>query len=202
MDWIGLSGGIASGKSTVAKMLREAGVDVIDADVLARDAVAVGSAGLDAIVAAFGDGVLREDGSLDRPALGQIVFHDADKRAQLNAIVHPTVAALAMEHAQRLEDAGKTRMVYEVPLLFENGLDQMMADTILVAVPVEIQRARLMERDGLSADDADARIAAQMSLEDKKARAGHVIDNAGSVEQTRAQLDAVWAAITGAPLPD
>lgn len=197
MEWIGLTGGIGSGKSTVARMLTAAGIDVVDADKLARDAVAPGSEGLAAIAARFGDDVLDDTGALDRPALGALVFSDDDARADLNAIVHPRVAQLAMERAMALEAEGKARMVYEVPLLFENGLDQMMAGTILVAVPREVQLARILARDELSEAEANARIDAQMSLEDKRARATCVVDNSGERADTARQLREAWRALTG-----
>jgi dephospho-CoA kinase len=197
MKLFGLTGGIASGKSTVAAMLRAAGVDVIDADQLARHAVA---RGLAAIVEAFGEGVLTADGDLDRPKLGAIVFHDDDKRRVLNSIVHPQVALLAAQQTQALREAGRPFMVYEVPLLFENGLDAGMDATVLVAVPEDVQRPRLMARDGLDEAAAQARIDSQMPLAHKRARATHVIDNSHDLQVTRAQLEAVWLALTGQPL--
>lgn len=197
MDLIGLTGGIASGKSTVARMLRNAGVDVIDADVLAREVVEPGTDGLREIAARFGDGVLQADGSLDRPALAQVVFGDDDARRALNGIVHPRVARAAAEHATALADAGRARAVYEVPLLFENGLDAAMAATILVAVPEDVQLARLMERDGLDEEAARARVAAQMPQAEKRARATYVIENGGPLAETAAQLRAAWRDLSG-----
>jgi dephospho-CoA kinase len=196
MDLIGLTGGIASGKSTVARMLRDAGVDVIDADLLAREAVAPGSDGLAAIVERFGEVVLLADGPLDRTKLGGIVFGDDDARRDLNLIVHPRVGALSAERTQALAELGRARAVYEVPLLFENGLDAAMVATILVAVPEDVQLRRLIDRDGLDDQDARARVAAQMSLADKRARATWTIENGGPLQETAAQLREVWRAIS------
>ena len=196
MQLIGLTGGIASGKSTVGDMLRGAGIVVIDADVLAREAVAPESPGLAAIVETFGDGMLRADGTLDRAALGARVFSDDAARARLNAIVHPEVAARAAQRIAAERAAGTTQVVYEVPLLFENGLDEAVDATIVVWVPPDVQLARLMDRDSLDENAAQARIAAQMPLAEKAARATHVIDNTGSETKTAAQLAAVWVALT------
>ena len=201
MKILGLTGGIASGKSTVAGMLRSAGIDVVDADQLARDVVAPGSEGLAAIVDAFTPAILLQDGSLDRAQLGDIIFNDAVARKRLNTIVHPRVAALGAERFVALGDAGRDVAVYEVPLLFENGLEAAMAATLLVSTPVDVQRARLQARDDLSAADAQARIDAQMPLSEKAKRADVVIDNSGDLEQTRRQLAAAWKQVTGAELP-
>jgi len=200
MKLVGLTGGIASGKSTVGRLLREAGVAVIDADVLAREAVAKGSAGLTAVVGRFGEGVLDDDGNLDRKKLGAIVFHDDAARRDLNAIVHPEVARLAMERLAALRDAGTDVAVYEVPLLFENGLDAMMDTTILVACPDDVQRARIMARDGLSDADARARTAAQMPLAEKRRRAKHVIENDADLATLRARTVEVFRGATGVAL--
>ena len=197
MKLIGLTGGIASGKSTVGRLLQRAGVDVIDADVLAREAVGVGSVGLAAIRARFGDDVMAADGGLDRKALGAIVFADESARRDLNAIVHPEVARLAADRLTSLRDRGVDVAVYEVPLLFENGLDAMMDATILVACPEAVQLQRLMGRDGLSNDAAHARIASQMPLEEKRRRAGFVIENDGSLDALAAQTARVWREATG-----
>jgi len=200
MDLIGLTGGIASGKSTVARMLREAGEIVVDADQLARDVVEKGTPGLARIVETFGEGIVDEGGALDRKKLGAIVFGDDEKRRALNAIVHPLVFArfqsIAEEHAAR----GVARLVYEVPLLFENGLDALMKATILVAVDEETQLARLMARDGVNRAAALARVRAQMPLEAKRARATAVVENGGDRVSLRVALDDAWRAVTGASL--
>lgn len=201
MEIIGLTGGIASGKSTVARMLREAGIDVIDADQLAREVVAPGSEGLRRVVERFGDDILDESGALDRKELGALVFSDDEARRDLNRIVHPLVAQRFLERTAALEEAGRHRLVYEVPLLFEGGLHQGMAATLLVAVPEEVQIQRLKERDGYDEEAARARIRAQMPLEQKRALATCVIDNSGSLEDTARQLSEAWERITGERVP-
>jgi dephospho-CoA kinase len=200
MKVLGLTGGIASGKSTAGRMLAAAGVPVIDADVLARQAVAPGSAGLRAVVDRFGDGVLAADGTLDRKGLGALVFGDDDARRALNAIVHPEVARLAAEQLEALRTTGRhTWCVYEVPLLFENGLDAAMDATLLVAVPDVVQVARVMARDGLDEAAARARIRAQMPQDEKRRRATVVVENDGTVDELASRLRAAWTSVTGAP---
>ncbi|MCC7073971.1 MAG: dephospho-CoA kinase [Deltaproteobacteria bacterium] len=197
MKLIGLTGGIASGKSAVARMLRAAGVPVIDADLLAKEAVAPGTTTFGAVVARFGGGVLAPDGGLDRKALGALVFSDAAARADLNAIVHPAVAALAAERLDALRAQGAPLAVYEVPLLFESGLERVMGATLLVAAPEDLQVQRMATRDGLDEAAARARIAAQLPLEEKRKRATAVIDNDGTLEQLALRLGAAWRAATG-----
>ena len=197
MRLIGLTGGIASGKSAVARLLRGAGVPVVDADVLAREAVAKGTEGLAHVVARFGEEMLLDDGDLDRKKLGVVVFHDEAARRDLNAIVHPRVAQLAVATLATLRDAGEQVAVYEVPLLFESGLQRMMDATLLVAAPVDVQRARLRARDGMGNEDADARIAAQMSLDEKRKRATAVVDNAGTLAELALSLRPAWLAVSG-----
>jgi len=198
MKILGLTGGIGSGKSTVGRMLAAAGIPVIDADVLAREAVAPGSPGLAGIVERFGEGVLDAAGGLDRKALGARVFADDDARRALNALVHPAVARLAAERFAALRDADvHAWCVYEVPLLFESGLDAMMDATLLIAAPEDVQRRRVMDRDGLDAGAARARIAAQMPQDEKRQRADVVVDNDGSLAILAARLGEAWRAVTG-----
>lgn len=192
MQVVGLTGGIGSGKSTVADMLRALGATVIDADQLAREAVAVGSDGLARVRARFGPEVLDADGGLDRKALGRVVFKDPAARKDLEAIVHPEVAALAAQRIQAAAAAGAPLVVYDVPLLYENRLDQGLPAVIVVSVSPATQRARVAARDDLSAQDIEDRIAAQLPLAEKGARADHVIDNEGSIEQTHAQVRALF----------
>ncbi|QAT86332.1 dephospho-CoA kinase [Corallococcus coralloides] len=194
MHVFGLTGGIASGKSTVSRMLRELGARVLDADVLAREVVEPGMPGLKRIDERF-PGVVGPDGRLDRVKLGAHIFADPAERAALNAIVHPEVRALFLQKLQALEAEGVTHAVYDVPLLIETGLHQAMEGVAVVWVPREVQKARLMTRDGLSADQAEARLAAQMPLDDKRAHATWVIDNSGAPEATRPQVEAVWRAM-------
>lgn len=200
-DIIGLTGGIASGKSTVANLLRDKGAVVVDADVLARDAVAKGSDGLAKIAVAFGDAVLTESGELDRKQMGEIVFGDEEKRKMLNAIVHPEVARLFGERLMALAEQGEERMVYEVPLLFENNLDAMMTATILVATDEERQIERMKDRDGLDDKAARARIDAQMPLEEKRKRATHIIENTSTLEALSEHVDRIWSAVTRGATP-
>ncbi|NOJ93718.1 dephospho-CoA kinase [Corallococcus coralloides] len=194
MHVFGLTGGIASGKSTVSRMLRELGARVLDADVLAREVVEPGTPGLKRIDERF-PGVVGPDGRLDRVKLGAHIFANAEERAALNAIVHPEVRALFLQKLQALEAEGVTHAVYDVPLLIETGLHQAMEGVAVVWVPREVQKARLMTRDGLLADQAEARLAAQMPLDDKRAHATWVIDNSGTPEATRPQVEAVWRAM-------
>ncbi|RKH93798.1 dephospho-CoA kinase [Corallococcus sp. AB038B] len=194
MHVFGLTGGIASGKSTVSRMLRELGARVLDADVLAREVVEPGTPGLRRIDERF-PGVVGPDGRLDRVKLGAHIFANAEERAALNAIVHPEVRALFLQKLQALEAEGITHAVYDVPLLIETGLHTAMEGVAVVWVPREVQKARLMTRDGLLADQAEARLTAQMALDDKRAHATWVIDNSGAPEATRPQVEAVWRAM-------
>jgi dephospho-CoA kinase len=194
---IGLTGGIASGKSAVARMLRARGVPVIDADQLARDVVAPGTDGLRAIVERFGAGVLLDDGTLDRKKLGAVVFGDDAARRDLNAITHPRVAQLAMEKLEALRASGAPVAVYEVPLLFENNLEGMMDATVLVAARDDVQLARLMARDGIDEAAARARMNAQMPLAEKRKRATFVLENDGTLGDAERQLDEIWSRVAG-----
>ncbi len=197
MRLIGLTGGIASGKSAASRMLRAAGIDVVDADELARDVVAQGSEGLAEVVLVFGPGVLLADGALDRKALGARVFGDDGARRALNGITHPRIAQLAAERTAAIAARGVEACVYDAPLLFENGLDAMMDATILIAVPEDVQLARLIARDGLDEAAARARVAAQLPLAEKIKRATVVIDNAGPLTETARQLARAWRELTG-----
>lgn len=189
---VGLTGGIASGKSTVAGMLRELGAPVIDADLLAREVVAPGSDGLAAVVECFGPEVLDETGALDRKRMAERVFADPDARAALNQITHPRIAAAGQREIARLAAEGAPVCIYEAALIVENGLQRWMHALIVVAVPPEVQRERLMQRDGIDAAAADARLAAQLPLADKIAAADYVVNNSGTVEETRAQVERIW----------
>jgi dephospho-CoA kinase len=201
MKLIGLTGGIASGKSTAGRLLAARGVPVVDADVLAREAVVPGSPGLAAIVARFGGGILQADGALDRKALGAIVFADADARRDLNAIVHPEVARLAADKLAALRESGAPAAVYEVPLLFESGLEPMFDAILVVACSDETQLHRLMQRDGLDEAAARQRLAAQMPLADKRARATRVIENEGGVDALDAVTWRAWSEVLARDKP-
>ncbi len=193
MKRIGLTGGIASGKSTVARMLAERGVPVIDADALARVVVAPGSPGLSEIAARW-PAVVRE-GVLDRKALGAIVFADSDERRALEAITHPRIREESARRLREAEASGAPVAVYEAALLFENDLDRGMDASILVALEPALQIERLQARDGVSEADAAARIRAQMPVDAKRARATYVIENDGDLEALRRRVDEVWTAI-------
>lgn len=193
MKRIGLTGGIASGKSTVARMLAERGVPVIDADRLAREVVEPGTEALAAIAARWPQ-VVRE-GRLDRKALGAIVFADPGERRALEAIVHPAIRRESERRMAALEAEGVPLAVYEAALLIENGLDRVLDATVLVAAPEEVQVERLVARDGLDPEAARARIAAQLPLAEKRKRATFVIENDGNLATLRERVDRVWGEI-------
>lgn len=190
---VGLTGGIATGKSTVTDMFRSLGAYVVDADVWARRVVEPGQPALEEIAAAFGDGVLNADGSLNRKALGAIVFSDASARQRLNQFTHPRVR-------QGMKDETETYrlthpddpVIWDVPLLFEGETRQLVDKTIVVYVDEPTQLRRLQARDQLSESDARARIAAQMPIEVKRSMADYVIDNTRSLGATREQVQRVW----------
>ena len=193
----GLTGGIGSGKSTVARRFRERGLPVLDADQLARDVVARGTAGLEEIVSRFGAEVLDADGSLDRKKLAARVFSNDEERRALNRITHPRVGKLLSERADELGRRGEPLACYEVPLLFEAGLDAALRPVIVVDAPVATQVERTVARDGGTAEEALARIRAQMPLEEKARRADYVIDNTGTVDALRRKADEVLDAVCG-----
>jgi dephospho-CoA kinase len=194
MRLYGLTGGISSGKSTVSRMLRELGAHVLDADVIARHVVEPGTPGLAEIAARF-PGVIGSDGRLDRAKLGARVFADATERAALNAITHPRVREEFVRQVAALEAQGVERILYDVPLLFETGLHAGMDGVVVVWVPRDVQKARLMARDGLAEDAAEARLAAQLPLDAKRQHATWLVDNSGGLEATRAQVERIWREI-------
>jgi dephospho-CoA kinase len=191
----GLTGGIASGKSTVAVRLRAHGVPVIDADAVAREVVEPGTDGLRAIVEAFGAGVIDASGALDRKGLARIVFADATARRRLNAITHPRIGRRTAELAAELTRAGEPLGCYEAALLVENGVVDMFRPLVVVSCPEWVQVERLRARDNASRDDAIARIAAQKPLAAKVAVADFVIDTSDSVERSARQTDDVLRSI-------
>lgn len=192
---VGLTGGVASGKSTVAGMLAELGAVVIDADLLAREVVAPGTDGLAEVVALFGPAVLTADGQLDRPALGAIVFADEGRRRQLEAIIHPRVRARGAEIEAAAADGAV--VVHDIPLLAETGQAQAFEAVIVVDVPAETQLERMVSLRGMTREDAEARVAAQATRADRLAIATHVVDNTGTLEELRARVDAVYAELAG-----
>jgi dephospho-CoA kinase len=192
---VGLTGGVASGKSTVSGLLAELGAVVIDADVLAREVVAPGSDGLAAIVDAFGTSVLTADGALDRAAMGAIVFADEDRRRTLEGIIHPLVRARGAE----LEAAAPpgALVVHDIPLLAETGQAGSFDAVVVVDVPVEVQVQRMVELRGMSRADAEARVAAQATRAERLAIATYVVDNTGTLEDLRDRVTEVFDDLTG-----
>ena len=197
MRVIGLTGGIASGKSTAARMLAELGAPVVDADQIARDVVQPGQPALAEIVDAFGAEVLLPDGTLDRKRLGALVFGDADKRRRLNAITHPRIGAATQGRLAELRAAGAPLAIYEAALIVENGLHRALDGLIVVSCTEAQQLARLVGRDGLGEDEARARIAAQAPLADKLAAATWTVDSSGPIAATRLQIARIWEEIVG-----
>lgn len=187
---VGLTGGIGAGKSEVSRLLASYGAVLIDADVIAREVVEPGTAGLAAVVAEFGADILREDGALDRPRLGGIVFGDPARLRALNAIVHP----LVRDRSGELEAAAGTEsvVVHDVPLLAENGLAPLYDIVIVVDASPRTQLDRLVRLRGMSEDDARARMSAQANREDRLAAADFVIDNDGPLEALEPQVRKVW----------
>ncbi|EZP76438.1 dephospho-CoA kinase [Parageobacillus genomosp. 1] len=185
---IGLTGGIASGKSTVTGMIRELGIPVIDADQVARDVVKVGEEAYAQIVATFGRDILQANGEIDRAKLGAIVFHSEQERKKLNAIVHPAVRRRMMAEKEAYVQNGAKTIVLDIPLLFESELTHFIDKVIVVYVDDDVQLERLMKRNGFSKEEALARIRSQMPLREKVKKADAVINNNGTVEETKQQL--------------
>lgn len=194
MRIIGLTGGIASGKSTVAGMLEDRGLTVIDADQLAREAVLPGSPGLAAVVAVFGSAVLLADGTLDRAALAARIFADPAARGKLEAILHPAIKELAERRLQELRTSGEPVVFYMAPLLIEAGATDRVDEIWVVYVEQEVQLERIQKRDGVSRDDAMKRVAAQMPMDEKAARGRIVIDNSGDLRQLQEKVGEVLRA--------
>jgi len=193
---IGLTGGAGSGKSTVAGILRDLGADIVDADEASHAVYAPGTPGFDAVVREFGPEYVR-GGQVDRVRLGRLVFEDRDARGRLNAIVHPLVRDWMAERTREAAERGAEVVIQDVPLLYENKLEDLFSSVVLVYVPEDVQLERLLEERGLDADRARAMIAAQMPIDEKRRRAHHVIDNSGTREETRRQVEEMWAQITG-----
>lgn len=197
----GLTGGIASGKTTVARLLGEAGVPVVGADALYHALIApqAGAASplAQQVAASFGAHLLGPGGQLDRPTLAAHIFADAAARQRLDALTHPAIAAACAEAFAQLSAEGHPAAAYDVPLLYEKDLEARFHAVVVVWVPLEVQLARLRARDGLSAAQAEARLAAQLSLDSKRARAAWCIDNSGSPAATAAQVGALATAMRG-----
>ncbi len=204
MRVIGLTGGIATGKSTFATALRARGLPVVDADALARAVVAPGTPALAEIVGAFGPDVLDAAGALDRKKLGAIVFADPGARRRLEGITHPAIRSAMIDETVRLAAAGHELVFYDAPLLYEVGLDGVLDSVVVVWAPAQVQRDRIVRRDGISPAEADARLAAQLPIDEKAARADFVVDNAreGDLAEKAERLVADLRGGLGRKLPN
>jgi dephospho-CoA kinase len=205
---VGLTGGIGSGKSTVARRLAALGAVVLDADAIVHALQAPGQPLVDEIAAAFGPEVRDAQGGLDRAKVADLVFRDPAKRQRLNALVHPRVGVEMARRMEAARAAGAPLVVLDIPLLFETRktgtgtASRVGFDAIVVVwVPEAVQVERTVARDGCSRDDALRRVRAQMPLDEKRALADHVIDNSGSTAETERQVDALWARLAGDPAP-
>ncbi|XP_077240726.1 dephospho-CoA kinase-like isoform X2 [Tasmannia lanceolata] len=196
MRIVGLTGGIASGKSTVSNLFKSSGVPVVDADVVARDVVRKGTGGWKRIVRAFGEEILQDNGEIDRALLGQIVFSDPTKRQLLNRLLAPFISSGLFWEVVKLWIKGSKVIVIDIPLLFEAKMDQWANPIVVVWVDSETQLQRLMTRDGISEQQALNRINAQTSLDWKRTKADIVIDNSGSLKETKEQFQKVLMEIT------
>lgn len=198
MRVIGLTGGIASGKSTVAGILKNAGAIIIDADRIARDVVKKGLPAYREIVKAFGKKVLQPDGEINRSELGDIIFHDPQKKQLLNCIVHPHVREETNRQLKQIENTDpNTMVILDIPLLIEANMHKELSEVIVVYAPEHIQIRRLMQRDNISEAEAIARVRSQMPIDEKKDLATIVIDNTGTKEKTRKQTLTIFQRLKG-----
>lgn len=195
MKWIGLTGGIASGKSTAARILREMGHSVVDADALARLVVAKNGPAYREVLSVFGPDFVDGNGDLDRKKLGQIVFAEKKKRVQLEQIVHPKVKSLALLEKSRLETEGKNIAFYDVPLLYEKNLEAEFDAVLLIYAPESIQIERMMIRNGYSESEARERMQAQIPIEQKLLRSPHVVMNTGKIEDLKMEIKKILGEI-------
>lgn len=186
---LGLTGGIATGKSLVSDYFRSRGYPVIDADQVSRQVVEVGSAGLNQVADHFGSHILLETGELDRKKLGRLIFSDSEKRKELNAILHPIIRAEIFNRLDHLKQEGHDLIVLDLPLLFESGYEDHVDQVMVIHIDEDLQMERLMKRDELSREEALQRIQAQMPLEEKMKRAHILIDNSRSKDETCRQLE-------------
>lgn len=196
---LGLTGGIATGKSTVTAMLRERGIPVIDADQIAREVVEPGKPAYEAIVRHFGRDILLEDGQLDRKKLGEVVFSDEAERQKLNAIVHPEVRRVMRQEAEVVEANGAQIVFMDIPLLYESKLQYLVEKIVVVYAPSDMQLARMMERDELDEEQAKKRLRAQFPIDQKKLEADFLIDNSQSREETQRQVEELLTVIRSEP---
>lgn len=198
MRIIGLTGGIASGKSSVSKMLSYLGAAIIDADVIARDVVQPGQKVFQKIIEEFGDNILKADGTIDRKKLGYLVFNDRDKLNMLNSITHPEIIRIIEERVEAIRAEGKYDViVIDAPLLLESGMKTMVDEVWLVFADMDTQLKRLMLRDRLDIDTARDRIMSQMPMEEKIKLSHRIIDNSKDLEHTKKQVLMLWYDITG-----
>ena len=193
MRTVGLTGSIACGKSNVSAVLRELGAAVVDGDLLSRELTAPGGPALPAIRETFGDGVFHADGTLNRRALGDVVFASDDARKRLDSLMQPLLRSLILRRMEEARAGGAKICVLDMPLLFEAGLDTLCDTVWCVHLPREEQLRRLMARDGLTLSQAEARLRSQLSSDEKAARAQVVIDTSGSIDDTRAMIPALYA---------
>ena len=200
MKRFALTGGIASGKSLVARFFSQAGVPVVDADQLSRQVVEKGTLGLQKIIEHFGTDVLNAQGQLDRQKMGALVFSDPQKRKQLEEILHPLIAQAGASKMNLLEAEGHPFGIYEASLIFENNLEDAFDATLLITTTPEVQLARLKQRDGLTPQDAQKRVDAQMSIEEKKRRCAYHIENNSTKAQLQLETAKVWKKMTGTEL--
>ncbi|ADG81832.1 dephospho-CoA kinase [Thermincola ferriacetica] len=198
MKVIGLTGGIASGKSAVSSILRQLGAEVIDADVVARQVVAPGEPAWQRIVQAFGPEILKDDGNINRPLLGQIIFNDPVKRKILNEITHPEIIKSIAAEAEKYRAQNKKGqvVVIDAPLLLEVGLHKLVDEVWVIYVSPETQIERLMKRNNFTREQALARINSQMPLEEKLRFADRIINNDGSLANTRKQIEQLMKSLT------
>ena len=189
---VGLTGGIGCGKSEAAKYLCSLGAKHIDADAISRSLTAEGGSALPELRRIFGDGIFNGDGSLNRRALGELVFHDVASKRALEGVIHPLVQRQAMDEIAAASAAGVPVTVLDVPLLFETGMDVLCDETWTMSVPPEVQIQRVQARDGLSAEQAQARIASQLPMAERNARANRVINSDRPVERTQAELNQLY----------
>lgn len=188
---IGLTGSIASGKSTIAHKLSEYGIEIIDADKIAREVVEPGKRAYTEVVEAFGPSILRPDETIDRPQLGERIFNNEKERQTLNSIVHPAIRKEMIERRDRFVERGDEAVVLDIPLLFESKLTHFVEKILVVSVQPHVQIARLMERNELTREEATRRISSQIPVQEKEALADAVIDNNGTKEESYEQLDEI-----------
>jgi len=184
---LGITGSIATGKSTVVNIFKEYGFPVVDADIIAREVVKPNTAGLKKVVETFGSSVLCSDGSLNRKQLGQIIFNDAKKRQTLNALLAPFLQEAIIEQIKRASDTSSL-VIADIPLLYEAGYDKYMDQVAVVYIPEDLQVQRLMKRDRITEKEAQKKVASQLSIEEKKKRADIIFDNQESLSSIRQQI--------------